>query len=160
VAYLFVEGSPVSGTPDAWLPLGITSVSTGGRCPGVAGPGISISVSNPIPPTEAGTPLRIYETMELRLYQSSGEWWLGARSVSAAEAIQPVIGPLAGDDGLRLEYLDGAGLRTLVPAAVRSIIVTLRGINNQPLGASEGPLEHELVSQVTLRNGIQRRVSQ
>jgi prepilin-type N-terminal cleavage/methylation domain-containing protein len=157
VALLFVEGSPAAGTPESWLPFAVTGVSSNSNCPGVAGPAISISVSTPIPAIPVGTPLRIYETMELRLYQSSGEWWLGARSVSAGEVIQPVIGPLAPSDGLQLEYLNRAGVRTNDPAAVRSIIVKLRGINNQPLGASAGlPLEEELVTQVTLRNAIQR----
>ena len=156
VIFLFVEGSPAAGTPDAWLPLAITSVTTSGRCPGMAGPAIGISINSPIPPTEVGTPLRIYETMELRLYQSNGEWWLGARSISAAEAIQPVIGPLAGGDGLQLEYLDRAGRATVDRSSIRSIIVTLRGTYNHSLGTSEAPLEQELVTQVTLRNGIER----
>jgi hypothetical protein len=41
--------------------------------------------------------------------------------------------------------------------SVRSIIATLRGINNQALGGSPGPpLEEELVTQVTLRNAMRR----
>jgi hypothetical protein len=157
IAYLLVEADPAAGTPDTWLRLGINGVSTTSSCPGLAGPGISISVGSTFPPAAVGTPLRIYETMELKLYQSGGEWWLGARSVSAGEAIQPVIGPLAGSDGLRLEYLDRAGIRTNDPASVRSIIATLRGINNQVLGGSPGPpLEEELVTQVTLRNAMRR----
>src|SRR4051812_8396021 len=157
IAYLLVEADPAAGTPDTWLQLRITTVSTTSSCPGLAGPGISISTESSFPPTPVGTPLRIYETMELKLYQSGGEWWLGARSVSAGEAIQPVIGPLAESDGLRLEYLDRAGIRTNDPAAVRSIIATLHGINNQALGASQAPtLEEELVTQVTLRNAIRR----
>jgi prepilin-type N-terminal cleavage/methylation domain-containing protein len=156
-AFLFAEASPATGTPEAWLPLAVTGVATNSNCPGLVGPGISISVSTPVPPTPVGTPLRIYETMELKLYQSSGEWWLGARSVSAGEAIQPVIGPLAAGDGLRLEYLDRAGVATNDPSAIRSIIVRLRGINNQPLGAPAGPpLEEKLATQVTLRNALQR----
>jgi prepilin-type N-terminal cleavage/methylation domain-containing protein len=157
IAYLLVEADPAAGTSDTWLPLGITNVSTTGNCPGGAGPGIDISVSPSIPSKPAGTPLRIYETMELKLYQSGGEWWLGARSVSAGEVIQPVIGPLAGNDGLRLEYLDRVGMRTNDPASVRSIIATLHGINNQALGGSEvAPMEEELVTQVTLRNAVRR----
>jgi prepilin-type N-terminal cleavage/methylation domain-containing protein len=155
IAYLLMEADPVAGKPDSWLRLEINAVSTTTSCPGLAGPGISISVGSSFPPPPVGTPLRIYETMELKLYQSGGEWWLGARSVSAGEAIQPVIGPLAGSDGLRLEYLDRASTHTNDPASVRSIIATLRAINNQALGASQGPpLEEELVTQVTLRNAV------
>ena len=157
LALLFVDANPAEGTSEAWLPLSITGVGTSGNCAGVAGPAINLAVSGTIPTVPVGTPLRMYEHMELRLYQSGGEWWLGARSVSAGEAIQPVVGPLAGSEGLWLEYLDGAGIRTSNPAAVRSVVATLRGINNQPLGAPEGPqLEEELVTQVTLRNAIPR----
>jgi hypothetical protein len=81
--------------------------------------------------------------------------------VSAGEAIQPVIGPLAGSAGLRLQYLNRAGVPTMDPASVSSVIVTLRGSSNQPVpGATEVPLEEELVTQVTLRNTIQRRPSE
>jgi prepilin-type N-terminal cleavage/methylation domain-containing protein len=162
-AYLFVEGSPAAGLTDAWLPLAITGVATNSNCPGVAGAAISIGISSgaSIAGVPAGTPLRIYETMELRLYQSSGEWWLGARSVSTGEAIQPVVGPLAAGDGLRLEYLDRAGQPTSNPAAVRSVIATLRGISHQPSAApGQHPLQEELVTQVTLRNAIQRGFSE
>jgi prepilin-type N-terminal cleavage/methylation domain-containing protein len=157
IALLFVEANPAAGTLEAWLPLVIGGVATSSSCPGVAGPAISLAVSGAIPIVPVGTPLRIYETMELRLYQSGGEWWLGARSVSAGEAIQPVVGPLVGSGGLRLEYRNAAGMQTSNPAAVRSVVATLRGINNQPLGAPAGPpLEEELVTQVTLRNAIPR----
>jgi hypothetical protein len=93
-----------------------------------------------------GTPVRIYEVMELKLYRSEGKSWLGARSVSAGEAIQPVVGPLADENGFRLEYLDGAGTTSDV-TSVQSIRVTLRGI-------SEGPVQVEeaLTTQISLRN--------
>jgi prepilin-type N-terminal cleavage/methylation domain-containing protein len=158
-AYLFVEGNPEAGVKDAWLPLPIASVATTSGCPGAAGPAISIALSSPAPivAVPAGTPLRIYETMELRLYQSDGQWWLGARSVSAGEAIQPVIGPLAGSDALRLEYLNGAGIPTTEPAAIKSIVATLRGTSEQlePPG-SHDRLEQELATQITLRNATER----
>jgi prepilin-type N-terminal cleavage/methylation domain-containing protein len=161
VALLLVEADPAAGTSDAWLPLAITGVASSSNCPGVAGPAISIAVGTPVPVTPVGTPLRVYETMEFKLYQSSGEWWLGARSVSAGEAIQPLVGPLAAADGLRFEYLNRQGMLTHDPASVRSIIVRLRGISNQPLGGStKSPLEEELITQVTLRNGIPRSPSE
>jgi prepilin-type N-terminal cleavage/methylation domain-containing protein len=160
--YLFVEGNPAAGLADTWLPLAITGVASTSNCPGTAGPAISIAVSGgAVVDAPVGTPLRVYEVMELRLYQSSGEWWLGLRSVSAGEAIQPVIGPLAGSTGFRLQYLNRAGMPTIDPASVNSIIATLRGSSNQPVAGDPGlPLEEELVTQVTLRNAIQRRPSE
>jgi prepilin-type N-terminal cleavage/methylation domain-containing protein len=159
VAYLFVEGNPAIGVADVWLPLAITGVSSTSTCPGAAGPAISIDVlgASSIAAAPIGTPIRLSEVMELRLYQSSGEWWLGLRSVSAGEAIQPAIGPLAGSAGLRLQYLNRAGVATNDPPSVSSVIVTLLGTSNQPVAAPGTPLEEELVTQVTLRNAIQRR---
>lgn len=156
-AYLFVEGSPDAGVEDAWLPLPITGVATNTSCPGTAGPAISITASSSaaIAGAPVGTPVRIYETMELRLYQSDGHWWLGARSVSAGEAIQPVAGPLAGSDGLQLEYLNRAGTPTTAPAAIKSVVMTVRGTTEDPVTTVDGErLEEELVTQVTLRNTL------
>jgi prepilin-type N-terminal cleavage/methylation domain-containing protein len=155
-AYLLVEGGPEAGVVDTWLPLSITGVATNTRCPGGAGPAISITTSSSaIAGAPVGTPVRIYETMELRLYQSDGHWWLGARSVSAGEAIQPVAGPLAGNDGLQLEYLSRAGTSTTDPSAIKSVVVTVRATTEDPVTTVDGErLEEELVTQVTLRNAI------
>lgn len=43
---------------------------------------------------EVPTVVRSFEVMELRFYQGDGATWLGLRSVSAGEVIQPVLGPL------------------------------------------------------------------
>jgi len=143
-AYVFIPGQ--SGS-DSWHAYAITGVSNS-SCPG-GGPGISLT----IPSTgvqaevEVGTPVRIAEVMELRLYQSNGRSWLGARSVSAGEAIQPLAGPLKETSGFRLEYLNGTGSPTTDLTTIKSVKVTLRA-------QAEGPLEEELVSQVTLRNGL------
>jgi prepilin-type N-terminal cleavage/methylation domain-containing protein len=155
VAYLFLEGSSTDATDDAWAPLILRDVSTGSLCPGTFEPAIAITTVAPPEPVDApaGTPIRIYELMELRLYQSDGQWWLGARSVSAGEAIQPLAGPLSGSDGFHLEYLSATGLATTDPTAVASIRITVRGSNADLLraGHAEG-VEEELTAQVALRN--------
>ena len=158
-AYLYVGEIPDAGVADSWIPLPIAGVATNTSCPGMGGPAISITTSSSaaIAGVPVGTPLRIYETMELRLYQSEGQWWLGARSVGAGEAIQPVAGPFAGSDGLRLEYLNRAGVPTADPAAIKSVIVTVHGITEEPVAAAGGKrLEEELLTQVTLRNAMRR----
>src|ERR671910_970479 len=83
-AYLFVGGAP-AGAESAWIPLAITNVSTSAPCPGSTGPGITLTVSATasIGGAAAGMPVRIYEIMQLRLYQSDGKSWLGMRSVSS-----------------------------------------------------------------------------
>jgi prepilin-type N-terminal cleavage/methylation domain-containing protein len=155
-AYVFVEGDAETDLDDAWLPLPITQVSPGAPCPG-GGPSIALTVPSTavLVDVPTGTPVRVYEIMELKLYRSEGRSWLGARSVSAGEAIQPVVGPLTDGNGFRLEYLDGGGSATNDVTAVKSIRVTLRGISEGLVRAGGGqprPVEEELSTQVSLRN--------
>ncbi|HXG43567.1 MAG TPA: hypothetical protein VNJ71_02300 [Gemmatimonadales bacterium] len=75
-------------------------------------------------PLPALVPVRTFEIMQLRLYQSLGQWWLGARSVSAGEPTQPVHGPLD-PAGLRLTGLDSSGRAVPGPASVRSLSLVL-----------------------------------
>jgi hypothetical protein len=93
--------------------------------------------------------------MELRLYRSEGRSWLGMRSVSSNESIQPLAGPLRDGDGLQLEYLDAAGGVTSVRSDVRSIRLWLRGESDgvAHFGAQQyEPVALELSTQVGLRN--------
>jgi prepilin-type N-terminal cleavage/methylation domain-containing protein len=152
-AYLLIEGNPAAGIDDVWLQLSILSITTNTVCGGA--PAIDLTVS---PATTAGlpagTPVRFFEPMELKLYQSGGNAWLGARSIATGEAIQPVTGPLAATDGLQLEYLDRNSAPTADPASIRSIVLRIRGISEDPVFTADGtPLEETLVGQVTLRNG-------
>jgi prepilin-type N-terminal cleavage/methylation domain-containing protein len=155
-ASVFVEGNPASPGDDAWISVAITAVGAG-SCPGGSGPAINLAISpaavlEGAPP---GTPVRIHEMVELRLYSSEGRSWLGMRSVSSNESIQPLSGPLRQGDGLRLEYLSEAGIPTGVRSDVRSIRFSLRGESEgtADLGAYSGePIAEELSSQLVLRN--------
>ena len=158
--YVFLDGDPNSETDDAWLSLPITAVSTATACPGVMGEGITLTTPNTLAlvglPT--GTPVRIFEIMELKLHQEDGQSWLGARSVSAGEPVRPVLGPLANDSGFVLRYLNAAGAETADPTAVKSIEVTLRGLSegavNTGIGGVPTRVQEKLVSQITLRNSF------
>lgn len=68
------------------------------------------------------TPVRTFEVMEVRLYLSGGRQWLGARSVTAGEAIQPLAGPFEAGSGFAL--LDTAGLPAAT-ATVRAVLSRL-----------------------------------
>jgi prepilin-type N-terminal cleavage/methylation domain-containing protein len=153
--YLLLEGSPEKAIADSWLQLSILSVATNVACPS-GEPAIGLTVSPP-PAVEpsAGTPLRVFETMEMRLYQSGGQNWLGARSTGTGEVIQPVAGPLRADDGLRLEYLNSAGVPATSLPSIRGIVLTVRGITEDPVFTPDGArLQETVVGQVTLRNGL------
>jgi hypothetical protein len=144
-AWLYLVAAPE--TDPAWIPAAITSVSTAVPCPGVAGEGITLTVS-PIAGlagAPSGTPVRFYEIMELRLYQSEGRSWLGTRSISSGESIQPLFGPLTKPDGFRLAYRDASGGPANNPEAIKTIEVTVRG-------TGDGIPSFELIGQVALRN--------
>jgi prepilin-type N-terminal cleavage/methylation domain-containing protein len=158
--YVFIDGDQDSEADDAWLPVAITGVSTGTACPGTMGAGITLTTPNTagLVGLPVGTPIHIYEVMELKLHQADGKSWLGARSISAGEAIQPVLGPLVDGNGFQLEYLDAAGAITADRTAIKSIRITIRGISDGAINAGvEGSLTHvqdSLVTQVALRNSF------
>jgi prepilin-type N-terminal cleavage/methylation domain-containing protein len=152
--YVFVAGGAGAESAGSWLPLAITGVSTG-TCAGASGPAVSLAIPSTASVTglEVGTPVRVAEVMELRLYQSEGRSWLGARSVSGGEAIQPMAGPLEDGHGLALEYLDGSGSPTSDLTRIKSIRVTLRA----PIeGAGIANHEEKLTTQMTLRNALRQ----
>ncbi len=139
---VFVESDSSTGSDDAWIRLGIAPAGAG-SCPGGEG-GIVFQVVAPPPLGPAalsrvtpGSPARLAEVMQMRYYRSGGKSWLGMRSVSTGEAIQPVAGPLAdsaaGVRGLTLSYLDAAGGQTADPAAVRGVDIALVGVTDQPI---------------------------
>ncbi|HZB27419.1 MAG TPA: hypothetical protein VE282_02570, partial [Gemmatimonadales bacterium] len=138
------------------MPVAITAVGAG-SCPGGGGPAIELTIT-PAAAVEgvpAGTPVRIHEMVELRLYVSEGRSWLGMRSVSSNENIQPLSGPVRQGDGLQLEYLSATGIPTGVRSDVRSIRFSLRGESEgtADFGAYSGePIAEELSSQLVLRN--------
>jgi prepilin-type N-terminal cleavage/methylation domain-containing protein len=158
--YVFIDGDEDREGDDRWLPVPITAVSTATACPGAIGAGITLTTPNTasLVGLATGTPIRFFEVMRVKLHQADGKSWLGVGSVSAAEAIQPVLGPLADGDGFLLRYLDAAGNVTTDRRAIKSIQVTLRGISDGAVNVgAEGNLSHvqeELVSQVSLRNAL------
>jgi prepilin-type N-terminal cleavage/methylation domain-containing protein len=158
--YVFIDGNPDRDTDDSWLRVAIAGVSTATACPGASGAGITLTIPNTaaLVGLTVGTPIRFFEVMELKLHVADGKSWLGAHSVSAGEAIQPVLGPLVDGDGFLLEYTDANGVTTANRTAIKSIRVTLRGISDETINVgSEGSQAHvqeELVSRVTLRNAL------
>jgi hypothetical protein len=151
-AYVFVPGDSATETKDTWLPFRILNVASTSACPSGQGPGITLTLSGN-PPAELlapGTPVRIGELMELRLYRADDNSWLGIRSIAAGEAIQPLVGPLAGAEGFALEYLDAFGAPTLDRTSISTIRVTLRGLLQGP--ENSGGIGEELITRVSLRN--------
>jgi prepilin-type N-terminal cleavage/methylation domain-containing protein len=155
--YLFNDQDVDDDGDDGWLPVDITGV-TASDCGGALA--FRLATADVIPASvKIYTPVRLYEVMELKLYSDAdGEWWLGARSVSAGEVnLQPVLGPLTAD-GFQLVYLDSNGLETANEKAIKSIRVTVRGLTEDAVrqggSGAMGHPEDVLVTQVLLRNSI------
>jgi hypothetical protein len=158
-ALIFVEGDSATDADDIWLPVAITNVAAGNVCPGA---GITLTTDNrpELVGLAANTPVRIYEIMELRLYQSSGKSWLGAHSTSAGEVIQPVVGPLLDGTGFTLEYQDAAGSVTSDPSTIRSVSLGVKGISENPIsfgsgGGTRRRVQDSLAARVSLRNAAE-----
>jgi hypothetical protein len=117
------------------VPLSGALVTT--RCPdGTPAQAVPVPVGA-IPAIPAGAPVRLVELMELRFYQSAGQWWLGLRSVGTGEAIQPAFGPFV-SAGVTFRYYDRLGVETLGPAQVTSLAIELRGVATVEQGAGGG----------------------
>jgi hypothetical protein len=80
-------------------------------------------------------PVRLFEIMQIKLYQSQGSHWLGARSVSAGEVIQPVLGPLD-SNGLVLTFRDSVGALATRPFEVKSGEMVIRAQSSQMVRGS------------------------
>jgi hypothetical protein len=132
-----------------WIPLPVTGVSTATACAGSL-PGLTLTVEPAafLSGRPAGTPVRVYEHMELRMYASEGKFWLGTRSLGTGEVIQPLFGPLSDGDGFRLSYLDRSGRPTGRPTAIRSIGVSVHGVGDG--------VDELFSTDVALRNAEQR----
>lgn len=158
--YIFDEDDDdLHGDDDDWIRWTITGVDKATACPG-GRPGITLTLNgDPDPDPPVGTPVRTFEVMQLQLHVDAGESYLGARSVTAGGAIQPVLGPLRAGNGFELAYFDANNAVTAVKENVKSITVTVRGLSDQKVstgtgGGTMGYAYDSLATRVLLRNSI------
>jgi hypothetical protein len=86
-----------------------------------------------------GSPIRIFESVELKLYNSAPDQWLGVRLLATGQAIQPFAGPFA-PLGFGLSYEARDGLPTTAPAQVASVGFRLTALTERAggVGVSRG----------------------
>jgi prepilin-type N-terminal cleavage/methylation domain-containing protein len=118
--------------PARWVAVALRNAPSSGTCPDgrpalVLGAALSPTDLAVIGP---GSPLRVFEHMELRAYPSSGATWLGLRSVSSGGVIQPLAGPFAGA-AMTLRYFSRTGADVMLPGAVSSAGWTISGITER-----------------------------
>lgn len=154
---LFVERTPTIASDDSWLVLPITGVSAS-TCGATAAIALATTINTATTPLAAivtEAPVRTFEVMELAVLNSGGNNWLGVRSVSAGQALQPALGPIQAN-GLALSYLNAAGAVTANRAQVASIGITIRGQTDRTVRAGgQSPLaldQDSLTMRITLRN--------
>lgn len=155
---LHFEGWVDSSTDDRWIHLPVQSVGAA-TCSGAASLQLATTVDTVLFPLQrfaALAPFRTFEIMQIKLYQSGGDYWLGARSVSAGETIQPLIGPLT-RNGLELSYQDSLGGAPATAGQIRSVGITLRATSSVPLRSGGGfrppaRMIDSLITTVALRN--------
>lgn len=124
---LYTGSDTLSNLGRGWRALPVLAVG-GASCGGRGATSIQtvLDTASMILPAAPGAlvPVRTYEVMQVRLYRSTGGWWVGVRSVSTGEGIQPMAGPFE-NPGSGFVYLDSTRNPTPSPAAVRSLRLTL-----------------------------------
>lgn len=131
----YAAGDSAAGTSPRWEPLPLTGV-VAGVCPD-GSPGLALQTiidpaRLPLHELLPGAPVRLFESMESRLYQSQGAWWLGLRSLTGGGSIQPALGPLSAN-GFELRFRDLAGVPTTDPALVVAVTATFRASTARPV---------------------------
>lgn len=80
-----------------------------------------------------GSPIHVYEDVELRLYTSAPDEWLGLRLLATIQAIQPFAGPMA-PNGLRLAYHRRDGSPAGAPGEVAGLSIHLGALTERAGG--------------------------
>lgn len=165
---IFVEGDPSVAEDDAWIRAAVTGQANSSCGDGT--PAVALTLAHPdaalgtaaLQRTSIGAPVRIFEVMEIQYYRSEGRSWLGMRSVSRGEIIQPLLGPLAdsaaGRRGFTLAYLDENDVSTAAMSDVRSITIGFHGVTDRAVWSRGGPRpivdSLALTTRVALRNAL------
>lgn len=119
---------------ERWIVAPILGPPAAGACPDGSA---AFLLPTSVPPAlaaqiGAGSPLRVFEPVELRIYASGGASWIGLRQMQTGEAIQPLAGPFAGA-GLELAYTDWSA-QTATGSAVAQVILVVRGLTSRDGG--------------------------
>jgi hypothetical protein len=123
------------GAGASWRILPLAGPIRSATCPD-GSPGLVLPTTAPLP-GDSVTVVRTFEIMELRHYLSGADAWLGLRSVSAGELIQPVSGPFQALPA-PFSYLDAAGAATSDPSRVRRVRAVFRGLTRADGAAGAG----------------------
>lgn len=141
--FIFADNDPSRVDDDRWLLGRITQASTSEPCPGeptgtprrVRIEVIDLNMLDGSSLVHLGAPVRSVQTFRYGLMDFEGQPYLGRQyynhdpSDLGWQEWTPLVGPLAPDDGLRLEYFDANGNATNDPGQVQRIDVHLRTLS-------------------------------
>lgn len=150
---LLLTGDSTTITDDAWALLPIVAPPTVAPCPG-GGAGLLVPtgpLAGPATGLRVGSPAAWFEIMEWRAYRSGALDWMGVRSVSGGEGIQPFLGPLqrrvgGGPAGISAVLLDPLGVPTASEPALIGLAV--RGHTSGSVAAAGWASHHVAVDSV------------
>jgi len=138
---ILAEGDTTTGADDRWLAVPVTSLGSA-SCAGAPAIAVGTSLDSALVQRALrfDAPVIAFEIMQVRSYTSASETWLGVRSVSSGEVIQPLLGPLE-SSGLSLRFLNAQDAPTTLPAEVRTILATLPLVSEHQVHAhgAQGP---------------------
>lgn len=147
----------VAGT-EQWAVVPLLGNPAAGICPDGSS-AILLPTAVPLsslPSLGPGSPLQVFEPVELRIYPSAGASWLGLRLAATGEAIQPLAGPFA-PAGASLWYRDRQGGFAVIPSDVALVTVGLEGVTERAHGvglARVGQASSDSVSIAVSLRGI------
>ena len=131
--YVFYEGDESLRSDDAWVLGKITSapLNTAKCSDGKAAYSFTTTLTFGAKPAvtgaiASGAPVRGYRQTTYGVFQhTDGRWYVGVKDSSAA--MVPLIGPLAGSNGLTFTYYDGNNVVTADSSKVARIGISLVG---------------------------------
>ncbi len=152
---LLFTGDSTTSTDDFWALVPIVAPPAAALCPGggsgllvPTGPLAGLAVG-----LRAGSPAAWFEVMEWRAYRSGSLDWMGVRSVSGGEGIQPFLGPLqsrtgggGGPAGISALLLDPLGVPTSAEPSLIGLAV--RGHTSGSVAAGGWASHHVSVDSV------------
>ena len=164
--WIYYEGNPTTRTDDSWVRADIKSIQSQ-NCPGApisdGAPGYQITLDpflqggqlNVAGAITNGAPVYSYRQTTYSLYQSGTDsrWYLGLKDTS--NAIQPIIGPLIGSNGLEFRYYDVNGNTVTDSSRVALIEIRLRAQTQAQVRSASTGLGYQMdsvVTSVALRN--------
>ena len=129
--FVFYDGDESLRSDDAWVSGRLTSAPVGSAKCSDGKPGYSFAAGLTLGALPAvtgriasGAPVRGYRQITYGVFQhTDGRWYVGMKDSSAA--MTPLIGPLAGSNGLTFTYYDGNNAVTTDSSKVARIGISL-----------------------------------